>query len=188
MNNKLFIWIPKTSGTSFYESYSRIDPTFVKKLDGTKISNGTHGHYLVSDIYNKEEMSKFDIFTIVRNPFSRAVSLFEYLKKNNLFPRDKSFKFFLETVKSGVPPVGPYNRIGLSQCNLQKDWIPPDVTVKIYRLENRGELLRDFQLKNFHTNRSVYKDYRRYYDSVTFDLTKDIFKKDFQYFNYPEEL
>jgi len=188
MNKKLFIWIPKSSGTSFYESFRLIDPTFIMQLNCNKITNGTHGHCLVTEIYSDKELCDFEIFTIVRNPFSRAVSLYEYLKKQNLFPKNKNFESFLSTIHNGVPSVGPYNRKGLSQCNPQKDWIKDVPNVKIYRLEKRNILERDFALPQKHANRSVYSDYRLMYDHNTIEMVKEIYKEDFTYFNYSTEL
>ena len=188
MNRNLFIWIPKTSGTSFYESYRLLDPTFVKQLDGKKILNGTHGHYSIKEIYDPQELQDFNIFTIVRNPFSRAISLYEYLKKQNLFPKNKSFSLFLETIMKGVPPVGPYNRVGLSQCNPQKDWINSITDVKIYRMEDRARIEEDFGLSPRHVNRSVYLNYKAYYDDRTIKMVREIYKEDFLFFDYPLEL
>lgn len=188
MNRNLFIWIPKTSGTSFYESYRLIDPTFVKQLDSKKILNGTHGHYLIREIYEPHELEEFSIFTIVRNPFSRATSLYEYLKKQNLFPKKQNFDSFLETIMKGVPPVGPYNRVGLSQCNPQKDWIDNISNVKIYRLEDRLQIEQDFGLSHKHINRSVFLNYKNYYNNRTAEMVREIYKEDFTFFDYSLEL
>lgn len=189
MKNKMFIWIPKTSGTSFYETYRKKDSSFVKELTLKKIKNGTHGHIKIDEIYSPNELKDFEIFCIVRNPFSRAVSLYEYLKKQNIYSKNSTFLSFLEEIDTNnLPPVGAYNRIGLSQCNPQVDWVRKIEGVKIFKMEEREILENYFGVKFSHHNRSVYTDYRKFYCEKAISIVKKLYYQDFETFNYKMEL
>jgi len=185
MKRNLFIWIPKTSGTSFYESLSGQDSSFRLELDSKiKIKNGTHGHIKVDLIYNKEELEEFNIFTIVRDPYSRFISLFEYLKVANRIKKDITIHDFIELIKKGISPVGEYNSAGLSQCNPQVDWIKNINKVKIYKFEDMHELYSDFNIEKMWKNRSVFRPYQEYYTSDVETFVETYYKEDFNLFNY----
>lgn len=187
MNNKMFIWIPKTSGTSLYRAMSEKDPTFLKCLDVKKIPNGTHGHVKINCVYSEQELENFYIFTIVRNPYSRTVSLYEYLKKLNIIDKI-TFLDFTNKIKS-VPPIGPYNRIGLSQCNPQSDWLFGIKKVQIFYFENLSPLYDELGLKKQYVlNKSVSGDYREYYCTKSKINVDNFYSIDFENFSYKTEI
>lgn len=188
MKKNLFIWIPKTSGTSFYESFSERDSSFKLELDPTrKINNGTHGHIKVDLLYSKEELEEFKIFTIVRNPYSRFVSLFEYLKKHNIIKSGSTMCDFVSLIKKGIPPVGKYNRAGLSQCNPQSDWLKDISKVKVYKFENMNQIYLDFNIEKKWKNRSVFRPYEEYYTTDIRRFVEACYSEDFNLFNYDIE-
>ena len=187
MKRNLFIWIPKTSGTSFYRSLSKRDSSFKLELNPeTKIKHGTHGHIKIDLIYNKEELEEFEIFTIVRNPYSRFISLFEYSKRKDItnIEIDTTIYEFIELIEKGIPPVGKYNRDGLSQCNPQVDWIKNVDNVKIYKFEDMCELYSDFNIKKRWSNKSVFRPYEEYYTPDIKMFVETYYKEDFNLLNY----
>ena len=187
MNKNLFIWIPKTGGTSFYDSLSRTEPSFVKALSLKKIKNGTHGHIDVTTIYTQKELQNFNIFTICRNPYTRFVSLYRYSQETNIFCKNKTIYDFVDAISQGIPPVGRYNRIGLSQCNPQVNWIKMR-NIKIYRFESLNDIFDDFSIPMIWKNRSVFQDHRKL---ITHDIKKFIdafYDVDFKKFDYKKEL
>ena len=136
MPNVVFIWIPKTAGTSIFSWLNQnIDMVKLKKMKDIETFRNagpvTFGHYNYSLLLKEGFISKyFDKdaykFCISRNPFDRAVSLYYYLSKIKRFQTDnKTFEFarFLSSIHEDRCPVGLYHTRNLSQCNPQIDWI-----------------------------------------------------------------
>lgn len=183
MKNSLFIWIPKTSGTSLVKSITEQYSEFTTCLTTKKILTGTHGHIKIDQIYSKNELNNFYLFSIVRQPYSRAVSLYEYLKKHNVI-ENITFLEFTKIIDK-IPPVGRYNTLGLSQCNPQYDWIDGIENVNIFYFENLEPLYENLKLdKKYHLNRSVQSDYKKYYCLESYENIKKIYKIDFDIFKY----
>ena len=62
-------------------------------------------------------------FCIIRNPYHRVVSLFNYFKDIKIVDRNIEFESFLDEVYLKRPPIGVYNHLGISQSNPQVNWI-----------------------------------------------------------------
>jgi hypothetical protein len=129
--NIVFIWIPKTAGTSVF-SWLETDVNMLKLKFPAQFKNFTnrgavtfgHVHYqsllsagYISESFNDQAYK----FCISRNPFDRAVSLYHYLVKISLYSGE--FIDFLSDVRLRRPPIGLYNECGISQANPQIDWI-----------------------------------------------------------------
>ena len=167
MKNALFIWIPRTAGTSVYFALWKKAGAHKKKNKNLyrKFKNKgvvSFGHVGVSYLLRKEYISRefFDSaykFCFVRNPWDRLVSLYNYFSRNCNHVTanrtrarwgNKSFKDFcikLDRQWETINPVGRYNLKGVSQCNPQVDWILDGDKVMpdfIGRFEN---LEKDFQ-------------------------------------------
>jgi hypothetical protein len=100
---------------SYDELHSNYDPS----------KDITFGHVEINSVRNKlihnDVWHNYYKFCLVRNPWDRAVSLFEYLKYEG--QNFASFVFNLPNVES----IGFYNKKELSQCRPQTDWIPKDI-------------------------------------------------------------
>lgn len=156
----VFIWIPKTAGQSVF--------TFLnKELGMEKLKTGNHAltfpnkgavtfghlHYLSLlefGIVSHDFHDRAFKFSFVRNPYSRIASLYNYLTRRDLID-GQSFDRFLQGVFLR-PPVGLYNRIGLSQTNPQTDWLMGEEGVflvdKIFKVEDMDEFARYFEEKH----------------------------------------
>ena len=94
--NAIFLWVPKTAGTSlwhelyFYEEQMLIT---LEDINTVRPSCGTYtfGHFSIFQLleYGLLDPQYYERawkFSIVRNPYDRAVSLFEYAKLTGELP------------------------------------------------------------------------------------------------------
>jgi len=102
--NGVFIWIPKTAGTSVFEVLAAYNCLKLKDLKSARFmfpQQGlvTFGHMSYALLLEKKVVSpefheKAFKFCFVRNPFSRVVSLYEYLKKTGRIHSQTGFRSF----------------------------------------------------------------------------------------------
>lgn len=129
----LFIWIPKAAGTTIFSALE--DTTGMQKrkkptsfLSFPQKGAVTFGHvsYLsllgIGAVSKRFHNSAYK-FTVVRNPYERAVSLFNYFKQHGRIEQTVGFNSFLDAVALDRPPIGLYNVCGISQANPQADWV-----------------------------------------------------------------
>ena len=205
--NICFIWIPKTAGTSVFKwLHGQIGMRRYLRLDYVKgafpnIGPATFGHMnylgllaegLVKQEYNQSAFK----FAFVRNPYSRAASLYYYLCRVGTLDKNVSFKGFLQKVARGVEPTGLYNVMGLSQCNPQVDWICDkesrvwvDYLADMETFSNHINFLSEklcIPSNIYHENQTVrirtLSDL--YADTECIEFVKDIYRKDFEILGY----
>jgi len=192
-HNLIFIHIPKNAGTSIINSLEMYP----------------HGHYQTyTNFYTmKRKHPTAKTFVIVRNPWDRMVSVYNYLKMKKsywhsndnttahgltkdhvLVQHDctnfKDFIYFLKTKKVTGPHIEP-----------QVNWIPKqNGTFNIDHIlffENDLEQQLQTKLGVFvkikEDNQSIKQyntTYREYYDEETKNIVTEIFKDDITHFNY----
>lgn len=184
----LFIWIPKTAGTSIYETL--VHKGMVRFLDGyekfTNEGSVTFGHadihnLIKSKIISKEYWSGCYPFMVVRNPYERFVSLWNYFIANNrLSPACTLFDFAYSVYNSTCSP-GAYNVHDLSQAAAQHKWHLPGVNT--FRFENLTVLEQDLgiNLQKLNVGKG---NHMNYYDTRSIKIVTDIYYDDFTLFNY----
>jgi hypothetical protein len=138
----IFIWIPKTAGTSVSEAlsvfahYRTIDDTSLKSFRGHRAGVVSFGHVTMaalrrSKIVSANFYNKAFKFCFVRNPYDRAVSLYLWFRRNPGYPEISSgatFRQFCEILHyREVPLTGLYNQDGISMANPQAVWVPPAI-------------------------------------------------------------
>lgn len=168
----LFIWIPKTAGSSVF-SYLE-SQLGMKKLktpeSARKFRNHgsvTFGHMsyqslLESGIVSNSYHARAFKFALVRNPYARIASLYNYLMQRKII-ENVEFDRYLENVRLR-PPIGLYNRFGGSLANPQTDWLMDKeekfLTDRVFKVEEMDEFARfletgyaiDFHPDNHHNS------------------------------------
>ncbi len=206
-HNVCFIHIPKTGGKSLlFELENKVNMIKINKNNDFKhFSNfGSvtfgHVHYLslvksgyVSNEYHHSSYK----FAIVRNPYDRIVSLYNYLTGRSELG-GMGFDQFLDQVLTNRPPVGLYNKIGISQANPQVDWIADDdgqlLTDDVFKVEEIGNFQKKFkEMYDVHLDNKRRKnvskkfiniDERFFSKKEAIEKINHIYKKDFMLFGY----
>lgn len=167
----IFVHIPKCAGKSVHASLGldklktvRDAVNFYHSDIATSFGHMSLRGLVEADVISATQVKRAFVFTIVRNPYGRAISLYRYLRQIGRWdpaldphsrregalgvgspdpaPMQADFLAFLGAIGQGIPTVGLYNTLGLSQCNPQHHWLE-DVEVDfIGRYE---QLEQDFQ-------------------------------------------
>tara|TARA_B100000787_G_scaffold108207_1_gene80389 strand:+ start:487 stop:1128 length:642 start_codon:yes stop_codon:yes gene_type:complete len=203
-NKVIFFHLPKNAGTSISnlllknESYyfswvilSKILRRFSKKdnffFDNfQKKIHFFRSHETVKSIQNKISSKIFDNyfkFAIVRNPYSRFVSRYNYTK---LVTKNKNIKFS-EFVKE-------YVELGMITDQQYKFLLNNngDIGVnKILKFENISKDINEIANrisvnpnKLYKMNVSTHDNYKEYYDTETKNIVENFCKEDLNFFNY----
>ncbi len=205
--NICFIHIPKTGGKSIIsELKAHINIIKINKNNDfahfPNFGAVTFGHVdylsllnsgIVSEDYHRSSYK----FAIVRNPYSRIASLYNYLSGRSEL-EDASFDHFLDQVSTERPPVGMYNKLGISQSNPQLDWITGSngelYVDDVFKLEKLDEMRNKFQqLYGVDLNLNKQKNISKNFITVDKDIIKnkdrikkinEIYKNDFVKLGY----
>jgi hypothetical protein len=200
--NAVFIWIPKNAGTSLHETMDC--PKILESAEvpwrfcGSGLVTFGHMDYhaLLAKGWVSEEFDRTAFkFAFLRNPYSRAVSLYFYLKSKR-FPGDWSFGDFCRMLeRDGVDPIGITNSKGLVQCNPQIRWLE---NLRMDFLGRSETVDQDFALIQEQLglprvdvpklNKSTKSDYRELYDEKSRKLVLEFYREDFDRLGYSEDL
>lgn len=186
----IFIWIPKTGGTSQYElwkakgmklyteDYHRFDNTGDVSFGHASIPHLIKDGVIDLDYYDASEK-----VAIVRNPYDRFVSLYEDYKRTGRIAK-QTFKdfcgFICFDITNMISPIGAYNDKNFSQASPQTSWLVPNT--KIIKFEDNIKQLPH------HLNSGNHKPYKEYYTKETADLVYNIYKEDFYFLGYDKLL
>ncbi|MAG94082.1 MAG: hypothetical protein CMJ48_10070 [Planctomycetaceae bacterium] len=203
--NAVFVWIPKSAGTSIYSVLSRAGCPKFKNVDAVKYrfpQQGivTFGHMSYAELVRAGHVSnQFDAsalkFCFARNPYDRAVSLFSYLRKTGRLAERSSFLAFCRRLQEeGCDPVGLYNRRGLSLCSPQVRWLD-DVEVDfVGRFESIAsdfgsicDVLGIPRTSLPHLNGSNQRRYGESYCGESKRIVESFYAEDFESFGYAHE-
>jgi hypothetical protein len=209
LNSKdiVFIWVPKTAGTSVYTAMRdtlglQLRKTSEHFLSFPNRGSVTFGHVAYQQLFamgavSKKYHKRAFKFSFVRNPYTRAVSLYNYLNQHGIICKEMSFEQFLEEVFLYRPPVGLYNHRGLSQANPQADWIigfdQKPLTNEIYKVEDMDVFVRDLKQKfdvTFNASVKLNKSTTRlsvadaFENQACCELVRTIYARDFSLFDY----
>lgn len=201
----IFIRIPKNASTSIYSHLG--DFNLIKKYEKhfhdcffneklyKKWFSPTHAKpdeiYRIFGGMVKNYMS----FAIVRNPFDRAVSMFQFAKENKLGDlyhqnNDFSFEQFCEIVNESHSN----NEKNFIATHQQTEWLEgifvPNFILQFENLKKDfEEMLQICHIKHInsnipHKNSSNRSEYQNYYNGKTKKIVAKIFEKDLDTFKY----
>lgn len=192
----LFTWIPKNAGSSFY-SLMKERRGMSLYLDNfhhfTNKSSVTFGHVDVRLLINmkiisKEYWDKAIKVAIIRNPYSRFISLYQdFLRSKRLAP-DTTPKEFAHVLRHYSRAPGMYNVLDYSQCASQVSWLLPGV--RLLRFEYLQEDVAGVFGNDYivpHENSSDV-EWREFYDDELREMVYDLYYESFVLLNYKKEI
>ena len=207
MFNIIFIWIPKTAGTSIFnfleKKFEAKKFKTIEQLNGfsnegcVTFSHMSYINLLATGLVNINFHEKSYKFTVTRCPYDRAVSLFNYSMQKNWIANNVTFEQFLELIHTKRPPVGLYNVYGLSQTNPQVYWIIGykngffvDNLFRLSELSNFAKKMKekynvdfDPKLKNNESKLFITKN-KALKNRTAIDMINTIYARDFDLLGY----
>lgn len=197
----VFLWIPKTAGTSLFKM---LDCPLYHTLQGVKCGfpqrgTVTFGHMDYARLIEEGHVSRdfagrAFTFAVVRDPYDRVISLYHYLREMNRVKGDLSFQEFIQGIHDGrVNDIGIHNGKGWSHCNPQVRWMKDVRVDRIIRFEelsgempDLGERIGIPGLTLPHLNKSGRDRTIDYFeDPEVLQIVSDFYKEDFEAFGYP---
>jgi hypothetical protein len=190
-----FVHIPKAAGTSVEKALGMMSASAVDKVEDTlwgfcadsKYSTTFYQHLLAREMVEvaPKAMDEYFSFAIIRNPYARAVSSWQWKMKVGVAKKGISFKEFLETKYEGNHDLPQY------------DFITKDGKVivdKVIRFEELSKgweevcsyLGKELELPKSNVS-SEGKHYSEYYDKETRQMVEKLFSKDINLFGYKFE-
>jgi len=177
----IFIHINKTAGTS------------INRALEMPIKN----HMMAKEVIARIGQDKWDTaykFTLVRNPWDKAVSLYEYRKKKdrtNIATRGIGFSDWVKVTYGEKKDLSYYDVRGFQP---QVDWLKDNENkISMDFIGKFESLNKDFdQIRKVigvdaglsHLNASERASYRSYYDDETRDIVAHWFREDIDTFGY----
>jgi hypothetical protein len=172
--NFLFVHIPKTGGTSVIN-------TFEKYNLKTWNSFEDYGHDPIVKLKKNNEINENTfIFSVVRNPYTRALSYWHHFNINNNL--NYSFMDFLSSIENkkifNKTPWSIYTQSFFLYENNNLS------VTKIYNFENLIQLEKDFNVKLSHERKGNYLHIKNYFNKDVIYKINKIYKEDFINFGY----
>ena len=143
-------------------------------------------HECISNYVGKTIYDGSIIFTTVRNPFSRAVSMFKHRSWNSV----KTFSNFCHKVIENEYPdeKARWHSSTLTEHITDNNQLKVDFVIKIENFQEDFNTLCDKigipKQELPHANKSKHKHYTEYYDEETKQIVAEKYATDIEYFNY----
>jgi len=193
----VFIWIPKTGGTTVTTALG-LNQYIIGKTDVVAVKyNCTFGHAYLPSLKIPIEWENIYLFTFVRNPYGRIYSLYKYYQRAILppfceNPPSNNFNEWLKQIPLNfISGPGDFNAFGWSQAAPQHKWIRNIPNVHIFKLENiyadlmkLGKLFERKMVVLPHLNKSGENDWQDHFNDESIKIVNDFYKKDFKLFGY----
>jgi hypothetical protein len=203
--NAVFLWIPRTGGTSFYTALAKHGCSHHRRIDiihyrfaQTGLVTFSHADYnaLLEHGFVEPQFDETAYkFAIVRNPYDRLISLYHYfIKQRDLHPKT-SFSTFCRLLREdAIDDIGIFNVNGMSQCQPQCRWLKdkngkliPDYVGKFETLAESYKTIMahlGIQEELPNINGTVHKPYQEYYSAEDIEIVNEFYREDFEEFGY----
>jgi hypothetical protein len=191
-DNWAWIHIPKTSGVNFRDRVGR-QPGVTIARTRSLFKHQILQWWLDNSILNSSQF----IFTFVRNPYARIVSLYNHLATNGNNPDLSPFKkFIMDDIDTGIIRSFKGSRVSnkipmevFDLCWPQYKFIENDqgIDVRCYKMETELPLVEKYVGHIFTDTRiheKPHAPWQTYYDSDSRKKVEDFYMEDFKRFNY----
>lgn len=182
MSDFLFVHIPKSGGTS-------IRVVLEKAYQNSWLRNPSRLHHdTIAELKQHNNILPITkIFTVVRNPFTRAVSYYHHFMKHNNI--SITFKEFLLMINDGRA-TSRTPLIKYDQTHYLIDRNGELSVPYIFKYEQMNQVEDFLQLKLDFYNVGNYNKFNSLsvYNQETIDLVRHIYNRDFTNFNYSTDL
>lgn len=197
----LFLHIPKTAGTSIKAElegvlgFKELKPQgVVSQFSKEKlISNHLDLNWLVTHRVIARPSDRQMTFAVVRNPFTRARSLYRYFLHLGRIPHEWSLEEFLTAVEKENPRIGGAKVARFSQAAPQQRWFVKSSwngPIDVYFFENLSRLASDLSelfevsISFKHLNESIHPPSAISMSQEAVSLIKRLYHEDFTIFGY----
>lgn len=191
-DNAIFIHIPKTGGSSLLRLMGLRDSKPGEHVPHILQNIWYPGHSRVSKLPLEEKESRF-VFSFTRNPYARLVSAHAYITDDKQVPGDYqpcvsgSFEIFVKEQLEEMHKIGERYSMHLRPMT---GWLDQEIDF-VGKLENYQDDLNHVcdmigqpRCLLPHRNVTKHKHYTEYYDDETREIVEEIYKEDFERFNY----
>jgi hypothetical protein len=183
-----YIHVPRTAGitikAAIQSHYNDVVKPYEEDISGRLRMYQPYWYWeeLIPDLSNRW------VFSTVRNPYKRAVSLWKYTTQDMQdyanYLKGVSFKNFWDLNIKDLAPLLKYN-IRSTQCEFLSS-IEGDLVPNIFRIEDQlNGIERKLEIditKRLNVSKSY--NYKTYYNKDSLDIINDVFEEDFRQFGY----
>lgn len=189
--NKLFIWIPKNAGTSVYTALNANTGMKLYMEDYHKFDNTgsvTFGHLDVKEllkmrIISKEYWENAHKFVIVRNPYTRLISLYDDYLNSKRLPPDTTLRQFISVLKHYTRKPSLINVMDFSMAASQSEWVLPGVEILRFEDVTDSNSILGYNIGHHNKVNGEDKWLSRYKDDEL-QMATELYYDDFTLFNY----
>ncbi len=190
-----FVDIPRTSSTTlklvFYRKYGKLfgNPSASQGIGMGLIPHHLPAHHLREQL-GAEFWESLYTFSIVRNPFERALSLFQFLQNNGKL-KGWTFGRYVDQL---IRPGGfQYHGHYLSNCGYVCDADGIVLVKEVFRFEDRDQAMAniakatscpEIASSDKKTYQTGHDHYSQYYDSVSRRKVEKFYRDDMDRFGY----
>ncbi len=180
-----WLHIPKTAGINFRERVG-YEPGVTIACGKNHFNHQPLQWWLDNGTLN---LSQF-IFTFVRNPYARIVSLYNHMATSGNNPNLSPFKkFIMEDIDKGLRGGIVDKRVKFDFAWPQYKYLENDqsIQVKFYKIESelqQVEELVKYIFTDTRINEKPHPPWETYYDSDSREKVEDFYMEDFKRFNY----